>query len=171
MTALTEKPDAPSGEGTQRLEGRLRAMTITVIVLAVALIGLGAWLIYDQVADSETAPTGEVAALLDDYNSAWNAYDSDAFLGLVTESYTFEYAGDVNTAQEQADEIATLGQVDWHVDMVGKPIMSGNGDPNYYLAVPNSITSNVGDGEGMSLFVVVGDGDTFRIAQHTFVGD
>jgi hypothetical protein len=34
-------------------------MTVAVVVLAVALIGLGTWVIYDLAAESESAATGE----------------------------------------------------------------------------------------------------------------
>ena len=56
--ALTEKSQV-AGPETQRERGRIRALTVTVVVLAVALIGLGAWVVYDQ-----TVATSDVPFLL-----------------------------------------------------------------------------------------------------------
>lgn len=169
MTTLTEKPADQTGLEVRRLQGRLRAMTIAVVLLAVAVIGLGAWVIYDLVSQSDTAVTGEVESLLDDYTTAWNAHDGEAFLDLVTASYTFEYAGDVNSAEEEAAVIDGLGVYDWSVETVGDPIMFGDG-PTYYVAVADHITSNAGDSNGISLYAISQVGDTYKIANHIFVG-
>lgn len=169
MTAVTGKPNAVSGEEVRKLEGRLRAMTITVVVLAVALVGLGAWMVYDLATEPETAATSEVAAVLEDYTAAWNDYDGDALLSLVTDYYTFVFGSDVRTGEAQAEQLAGLGGINWHAEEIGDVIMVGSG-PRYFVAEANRLTSDVGDGEGISSFIVVEDGDTYKIAQHTFVG-
>ena len=169
MTALTEKPGRVTGDQSGRLQGRLRAMTITVVVLAVAVLGLGAWLIYDMVAGSDTAVSGEIETLLDDYRAAWNDYDSEAFLALVTDDYTFEFAGDVTPAEQQAVAIANSEFVNGHVEKVGESIMYGDG-PNYFVAQANRTTSSQIDMDGISLFTIVQNGDVYKIQSHVFVG-
>jgi hypothetical protein len=90
MMAMTERQTlAPPGS----LRRRARNLTITAIVLAGALIGLTAWLVYDLSAESETAVTSEVQTLVDDYLGAWNEYDGDAFMELITGDYSFAGMG------------------------------------------------------------------------------
>lgn len=168
MTLLTEKPPV-AGSETLRLRRRLRSMSTLVIVLAVALVGLGVWATYDFITESDTAVPGEIQTLLDDYRDAWNNYDDDAFLGLVTDGYRFEFAGDVTGAQDQAVAIVASETVDGHVEKVGKTIMYGDG-PSYFVAQANHTTSEGVDLDGISLFTIVKDGDVFKIHRHVFVG-
>lgn len=168
MTALTEKQGQATRDDSARLRGRLRAMTITVIVLAVALIGLGAWVIYDLVAESDTAVSGEIETLLDDYTTAWNDYDSEAFLALVTDDYTFEFADEVTGAEAQAMAISQGEFYDGQVEKVGDPIMFGDGP--FYVAQANHTSSTTVDMDGISMFTIVEEGDTFLIQSHVFIG-
>ena len=169
MTALTEKPGRVTGDQSGRLMGRLRAMTITVVVLAVAVLGLGAWLIYDTVTGSDTAVSGEIETLLDDYVAAWNDYDSEAFLALVTDDYTFDGASGPTTAEQTAVAISNNEFTDVNVEEVGDPIMFGDG-PNYFVARANRITSSQTNMDGISLFTIVQQGDVYKIFSHVFVG-
>ena len=66
MTALTDRPKE-AGD-LKKVEGRNRFLVITVIVMAVALVGLGTWVIYDQ---ATTGVDGEIQQVLDDYLAAW----------------------------------------------------------------------------------------------------
>lgn len=168
MATRTDEPVAVTDGEVQRLQSRLRAMTVAVVVLAVALIGLGAWVIYDLAAKSDTAATGEVETLLEDYTTAWNDYDGEAFLGLVTDDYTFEYSGDVRSASEEAAEIDGLGAFDWSVERIGDPIMIGDG-PTYLVASADRVSTIGRDADGISLYTIVEDGDTLRISHHLFM--
>lgn len=168
MTTLTDSQTKGSAD-IGRLQGRIRGLTITVVVLAVALLGLGAWMIYDYAAGSDTAVTGEIETLLDDYNAAWNAYDSEAFLALVTDNYTFEGAGEVNTAEQEALGIAQLGGYDWNVTITGDRVIAGDG-PTYVALQPNQVTSTVGDMEGISVFTIVETNGSYLISGHRFIG-
>jgi hypothetical protein len=168
MTALTERQTQGSPE-IDRLHRRVRALTITVVVLAVALVGLGAWMIYDYATSSDTAVTSEVDTLLDDYMAAWNDYDADVFLALVTDGYTFEGFGEVNTAEEEAVGIAQLGNYDWNVELIGDRTMVGDG-PTYVVAQPNRVNSTLADYEGVSLFTIVERDGVYLISNHSFTG-
>lgn len=168
MTALHEMPTRESSE-TRTLESRVRGLTITVIVLAVALLGLGAWTIYDYATGSDMAVPGEIETLLDDYATAWNDYDSAAFLALVTDDYTFESLGQVTSAEEEAAGIAQLGLDDWGVEPTGDRIMAGDG-PNYFVAQSNRVTSSVSDYEGISLYTIVERDGVYLISHHSFTG-
>lgn len=165
MTALTERPDVAESSELQRAHGRIRALTITVVVLAVALVGLGAWVIYDQVADTDTSVTGEIQSLLDDYTAAWNDYDSEAFLALVSDDYTFDGTG----VDAMASRISQLGGLDWNVEVIGDPIMAGDG-PFYFVAQVNHVTNVIGDEDGVSLFTIVESDGSYLISEHVFTG-
>ena len=170
MTALTEQSVRLDDQKLARLQRRLRALTTTVIVLAVALIGLGAWVIYDLVTESDTAATGEIETLLEDYQTAWNEYDGEAFLALVTDNFVHEYAGFSSDADSTAAQIESNEVFENNIETLGEPIMSGDG-PTYYVAQVDVLTSQ-GDAElqGVSLFTIVDDADVLRIQQHVFVG-
>lgn len=168
MTALTEKPTGVEGE-TARLRRRLRTMTTMVIVLAVALIGLGTWMVFDAVSGSDTAATSEIETLLDDYGAAWNDYDAEAFLALVTDDYVHEYAGSTSTAAETAATIETGSSYGTQVEPIGDPIVNGKG-PAYFVAQADVLTSSETELSGISLFTIVEDGGVYRIQSHIFVG-
>lgn len=167
VTTLTDSQTKGSPE-IGRLKGRIRGLTITVVVLAVALLGLGAWMIYDYATGPDTAVTGDIGTLLDDYTAAWNNYDSEAFLALVTDDYTFEGAGEVNTAEEEALGIAQLGIYDWNVTITGDRVIAGDG-PTYVALQPNQVTSTAGDMEGVSVFTIVETDGSYLISGHRFV--
>jgi hypothetical protein len=170
MTAQTEQRDRASGARITELQRRLQAMTTTVVILAVTLIGLGAWVIYDFVMESDTVTTGEINALLEDYRTAWNEYDYEAFLALVTDDFVHEYAGFSSDAQATAADIESAEAFENNIETVGDPVMSGEG-PEYYVAQADVLTSEGETAlEGISIFTIVQDGDTYKIRHHVFVG-
>lgn len=52
MTTLSERHTSQSSE-IARLRGRVRGLALSVVVLVVALLGVGAWTVYDSVAAGE----------------------------------------------------------------------------------------------------------------------
>ena len=61
--------------------------TVLTVALAVALVGLVAWMVFMMRPNSPTAAPPEIAQLMEDYDAAWNAYDPDALEVLVTDGY------------------------------------------------------------------------------------
>ena len=180
MTTLTDREGNTTttteerGDQTGHPERGNRTLTAIVIALAVALVGLGAWVIIDRNSTPETAPSDEVSQLWDDYIDAWNNYDGDAFLQLTTSDYTFVTEQGTATAAEQASEINLLGNYGWHVTDVGEPLMAGDGP--WYVTQVNLVenaTSARGGGstEGISVLTIVDDGGVLRVANHTFFSD
>lgn len=82
-----------------------RWLIAAVVILAIALVVLGAWVVNDVTAESGTEPPAEVQALIVDYGATWNAYDGDSFLGLVSDDYEFY---DDHTVARDAEATAAL---------------------------------------------------------------
>lgn len=162
MTTLTERPvTRPDARFPSR---RARRLTITVVVLVVALLGLGTWAVYDYVGERDTAVTGDVQALLDDYTATWNDHDGDAFLELVTSDYTFDNGVQVFPAENQARIIDAA--TDFTVEALGEPMMVGDGP--WLVAQANHTTFGSTDQYGMSLLTVVEEGGMLKIASHVW---
>lgn len=157
----------PTVRGTRRGN---RFLIGLVVVLVAALAGLGAWVINDWSSTSDTAVTDEIAQLLDDYHDAWNTWDGDAYLELMTGDGVHRTAGGTSTAAQQARLIDGLERYDWHVEAIGGPIMTGDGP--WYVAQANLLTAtSYPDGHpGMSILTVVDDGGALRIAEHVYIG-
>ena len=116
-------PSTEQGETDQRDQApsRSRFLTVTVVVLAVVVTGLGAWTVLSLSSTAETALTPEVQQVVDDYLAAWNSDDGEAFRELVTEDYVLDMVGATESATMDADEAAELvnGLEAWVVRICG----------------------------------------------------
>ena len=175
MTDLTSQPEQADADQSEREGSRNRFLTITV-GLAVALIGLGAWVVYDLTTAPDTAVTGEIQTLLDDYLGAWNNYDEEAFQEQITSSYVLHMVGGPVTITRQAEEasemLRPLEADGWREEVIGEPIMTGDG-PWYVSVVEHFTSTGYGpDGaDGVSTFTIVEDGGTLKVARHSYVGN
>jgi hypothetical protein len=139
--------------------------------LAVALVGLGAWVIIDRSSTPATAPSDDIAQVWDDYTDAWNNYDGDAFLEITTDDYTFVTERGTTTAASQAGYISGLGRYDWNATAIGERVMAGDG-PWFVTQVNRVQDSTMTEPvEGISVMTIVDDGGVLRVANHTFYGD
>lgn len=163
--------EAPPAEATGTAAHNNRGLIITVVVLAVALLAVGAWAIYQQTAESETAGPAAVHELLDDYTAAWDNYDAEAFFALTTESYVHNNGRTTNGQAATATMIAGMLQAtEFKGEQVGDRIVSGDGPP-YYVAVVNRLTTgSTPSGDGVSTFVVVDTADGLKVASHVWSG-
>lgn len=177
MTTLTDREETATteadvqGDQTGHPDKGNRTLKAIVIALVIALVGLGTWAIVDRSSTPETALSDDVAQVWNDYTDAWNNYDSDAFLAVVTSDYTFVSEQGTSTAAAEARYIANLGTYDWHVTPVGEPTMAGDGP--WYVSQVNLVDDTTfGDPvEGVSVLTIVDDGGVLRVANHTFFGD
>ena len=135
------KPPTDTPERTR--PGPVRSLTITVAVLAVALAGLGAWVLYDLATKSDTAVTAEIDQLFENYTAAYDNHDPEALRALITDDFMIYqtgfdplYARSTPVNSEVSDIPKTLArirleypalEVDWRADhdrnwpMVGVP--------------------------------------------------
>lgn len=156
------------------IERRTRGLTVAVAVLTAMTLGLAGWLAYLLLSTDETAVSSDVAVVVEDYRDAWNDYDGEAFLGLVTPGYRFYETPGVpgDTAEETAATISTgLASINWAVEQIGPGQMIGD-ENTVYVSVVNRVTGTGGAiwGEGISVFTLVKQGDTWKVQQHVFGG-
>ncbi len=170
MTSITQRQDRV--EAGSSVEDRRSGLVFAVWVLSILVVGLAAWLIYDQFFGSDTATTSDIEALLDDYTAAWNEYDGTGFLELVTDDYEFEQAGvSRSTAANQASMIDAGSGIEWQVERVGESLMQGDGP--WYVASANNITTSIApeDGyRGISIFTIVEQDGELLIRRHVYFG-
>lgn len=166
---MTKSIEAETVEIPQekRSQGRTRVLTFTVAILAMALVGLGGWTVYNLVSESDTAIPGEIDAVLEDYIAAWNENDSEAFLALTTDDYRLEYGGFALTAQQIATDMTRLDKGDFVVEVIGDPIRSGDG-PVYHVAHASLITERGFSPQNvMTVYTIVERDGDFLISHHS----
>lgn len=153
-----------------------RWLVAAVVLLSVALVALGAWVISDLTSANTTEPPAEVQALLGDYNASWNAYDGDAFLGTVGDEYVFF---DDHTVARNAE--STVGLIEsgepygFATEVVGDYVFVVNSDGDEYVAsVPNVIGTDSApeSGDGISVFRIHNFPDVgWKVVYHAYVGE
>lgn len=188
MTALTDRPDE-TAEELARARKRDRFLIATVVVLAVALLGVGAWVIYDlatvsDTANSDTAIPAEVEQVLNDYNSAWEQNDANAFRTLVTDDYILSlsfyvedgmsetYADRFSQSASDAARDVEFGR-EWRIEQFGEPIATGDG-PWFITVGQNWVGLENGQDifldDGTASYAIVEVDGTLKVANHTWVG-
>ncbi len=89
----------------------------------------------------------------------------------MTDDFVFAAAEGSITAQRQATMVTSAGVLDWRVEIVGEPIMHGEGP--WFVAQANHFTATGYPAEGyqgMSLFTIVEEDGTLLIERHAFAG-
>lgn len=154
----------------RRLKTTNRILLITAIVLGLLAIGFAAWAVYGLNTEPDNAVSTEIQSLVDDYEAAWNNYDGDAFLALVTDDFRGDYgSGEIGAAYQASEINYMLGNYDWSIERIGDPTMSGDGP--WYVVTTQRLTNTTGTSHGVSVLTVVDDGGMLRIAEHLWIGD
>jgi hypothetical protein len=182
MTALTDRPDQVNADQLHQVERRNRLLTITVVVLVLAAVGLGSWIIYDATTDREASVTAEIDQLLDDYISAVSTNDAPAYLAVVTDDFVvndilyYQVGGTFvrGLSSETLDLLVPSMEAavtEWQFELVGDPIVTGEG-PWYVSLVENARNTTEENHRyvGVSTYVVVDDDGTLLVAEKTWVG-
>jgi hypothetical protein len=176
MTDLIHRPKQIDAGLLEPGNGPRRFLTITVAIMAVVLIGLGAWVVYDQTTVPETTVTEEIQIVIDDYLATWNSYDGEAFLELVTIDYALDMTGGSVSITQQAEEtyelVNSLQAREWNETVIGEPIMTGDG-PWFVSLVEHFTAPGYGPqgADGVSTFTIVDEDGTLKVARHTYVGN
>jgi len=173
MTTLTEHPETTTTDRDTLVDIEHprsgNGWIWLSILLAVALIGLGIWFVADMTSEPPTAPTDEVAALIDDYHEAWNTNDGEALLALVTDDFVFDDGQASLTAEATVSRVNGFVQTyDLEVVQLDEPQMVGDGP--YYVSVANELVWTTSTDTGFSIFEIVDGDGTLQIASHTYFG-
>jgi hypothetical protein len=147
-----------------------RWLIVTIALLTAALIGLAAWVIYDQASEAETAATSELKTLYDDYVAATTGGDSAAFLEVTTDDYILTSFGITIPRAEQAISIGSAGGTVQSMERIGDLVVMGDG-PEYYMTAAEQITYLGKDYVGVSAFRVIETDDGLKVAEHSWVGN
>lgn len=171
MTATLTRPETVVEEQLELVSQRSRGLWVALAILAIAVLGLGTWIVVDMFRSSEVTPSGEIASLLDDYTAAWNEYDGDAMLELTTPGFTFTAAGGMkldraDTATHVANELPAHR---FSMERPGFPVMMGDGP--WYVAMPVHTTTNIREADGIAILTIMNQGDTYLVVRHTVTGD
>jgi hypothetical protein len=145
-----------------------RWLIVTVVILAVALVALSAWVIYDVASEPETVATADINALYDDYIGARMDADTEAFFDVTTEDYALNSFGVRIPRVEQANAIAVGG--DFQLERVGDLVVMGEG-PEYFVAAAEQMTLRGADYVGVSAYRVIETEEGLKIAEHSWVGN
>ena len=173
MTTMIDRSETVADPGHEKLERRSRSLGVTVVILTILVVGMGAWIIYDYTQDTALAPNAEISQLIEDYQTAWNDYDGEAFLATTREGYTFtSSAAGMFDRTEQLDIIEnTLPSYDWNVEFLSDPVAVGDG-PWWYVTIPSRTSDNLRDSiDGIAVLTVVEQDGTYLVIRHIFEGD
>lgn len=164
-----EQREAPTDEVT-RVMKRNRRLGWLAGILAVATIGLGAWLIAETASSEGVSMPSEVQAAMDDYYAAWNTGSRVDFLDATTTDYTFTSNGDVFDREPQAARVGALVYFD--IEVLDRTI---SGDGPYYIGSAEiadlSPLADSPEYAGHSLMTVTQVDGVWKVSQHTWVGD
>ena len=150
-----------------------RWLIAAVVVLAIAVVALGAWVVNDLTTTSATEVPAEITTMIDGYTDAWNEYDGDAFLGYVRESdFVHSSSGNTYDAAATVRVIESSEPYETQIENTGDGMILGT-DFTKYVVVPNRRTWNTSEGDnvGFSIFTITktGDGD-WIVTGHTYLG-
>ena len=168
MQTIERPGAAQASPGDTKLKSRNRMLTWLVGILAVAVIGLGAWLVAEMSASSDTGSLpAEVEAVLDDYITAWETTDSDLFRATTTEDFTF--IGNSNELN-RATQAFWIGQGHFAIEIDST---TATGDGPYYVGQSGRVQVNV-DGpwhDGQWMYKITEIDGAWKVEHHSWIGD
>jgi hypothetical protein len=178
MTALTDHPDEISADAElDRVKGRNRVLLIVVVVLALVVAGLVVWVIYDAATEPDTGATAsEIEQVMEDYRTAWDEQDPEAFGVLATDDvilheYIYRAVDDGYTAQNfsfSGDRAASLVGSGWQIEHGDEAIVVGEGP--WFVTVAETWVNEDTTNDGTANYVLVEQDGTLKVANAYWVG-
>ena len=173
-----ERTDAKD-QTTEGSEQRSRWPIIVIVLMAIALVGLIAWMTLAMRPNSPTAAPPEIVELMQDYSEAWNAYDADALEAVVTPSYRIhgpESGGfDHGIESIRSYLIPQLDEWDWHLTSDGPfyavPASAGENNATWYVSSEGAVITRDGvEHPQQGVWTVRQANGEFLVAEHFFMG-
>jgi flagellar basal body-associated protein FliL len=160
---------------TEKTEHRSRWPIVVIVVMAIALVGLIAWMTLAMRPNSPTAAPPEVVELMGEYNAAWNAYDADALEALVTPQYRVHSEGEVVDSDMENVRSYLFGWmegVNWEVTNEGRYYAVETGTGTWFVSSEGGTVNRSGmDNPQMGVWRIrTGPDGTLLVADHYFVG-
>jgi hypothetical protein len=145
-------------------------LTILLVLLAAVVAVVAGWVLSERASSPDTAIPVDIERLLDDYVTAWNGWDRDAYLSLVTDDAIHQTPTGSRTANVHAGVIEDFRVIDLHVTPVGEPILFGDGP--WYIAqvVRVTATTYTEDRGGIMTLTIVDDNGVPKISRHVYSG-
>jgi len=169
-----ERTDAEN-QATAKTEQRSRWPIVVIVVMAIALVGLIAWMTLAMRPNSPTAASPEIVELMEDYTAAWNAYDSDALEGLVTDNYRLhsdfvDY--DLAGVQGYFFELGSLAGMAWSVTNDGPYYaVAGDSSGTWYVSSEGVVINRSGtDHPQNGVWKVVERDGAYLVSEHFYMG-
>jgi hypothetical protein len=178
MRVSTEPPGSAKDRASAN-GGRL-PLTVALIALVLAVVGLASWVVYDQMRNSTV--DGEIQQLLDDHRAAWMARDVVAFREMTTDDYAwwevvyendpFEgfglafqpFGGDFDDAVDdfEGNTFTEGALAGWTVEQIGDPIVRVDG-PARMVAVNEDWVSGELHALAQSQYVMIEEDGRLKI--------
>ncbi len=151
--------------------------TVAMAVLAIAVVGLVAWMVFAMRPTSPNAAPAGIQQLMEDYSAAWNAQDPDALEALVTDTYR-AYGPDIGGAafDHDMESVRTylmplLAESDWQVTEPGPVYAVSDGGIVWYVSTEGStITRDGSDHAQNGVWTVVDRNGEFLVDEHFMMG-
>lgn len=164
-----ETVETPIDKQILILKKRDRRLAWLAGILAVAVVGLGVWLVAElNSGSSATAVTPEIEQLLTDYNTAFDNADGAAYLALLTDNYVLESGQQTWTGPEY---VSNLEPGRSGVERLSEYTMIGTGP--WYVTSAGRLESTPPYGQTadvISVLKIVDQGGTLKIAYHKAFG-
>jgi hypothetical protein len=172
MTVTSTTDQVPGDHKVAGHRRLIKGLTVAVVILTLAVIGMAMWAISGAPESEASAPSIELDELVDDYFETWTDYDSDAFFDLVTEDYIWEWGDQAWDAEAKMAEVAHYEFVNFRVDFTSERLWSGE-EPTYYVAQSHTSYTDTGfpgpDGvDSISVLKIVNQDGDYLIARHVF---
>ena len=175
MVRIMETIERTETETTQKTEQRSRWPIVVIVLMAIALVGLIAWMTLAMRPNSPTAAPPEIVELMAEYNAAYNAYDADALEALVTPTYRIHSQGDVvdyDIEGIQSSLFAFMEGADWQATGDGPYYALESGSGVWRVSSEGStIARNGTEYPQMGVWMIVTSPEgTLLVEDHYFTG-
>jgi flagellar basal body-associated protein FliL len=162
-------------ETAQKTEQRSTWPIVVIVVMAIALVGLIAWMTLAMRPNSPTAASPEIVELMNEYTVAFNAYDADALEGLVTSGYRLHSSGDSfdRDLESVRSLLPTLESWGWRVTNEGPyyALESAPDSGTWYVSSEGAaIYRNSTDHPQNGLWTVVESDGRILVSEHFTMG-